>query len=920
MKNKYSLYKKIIKTCLIIVSILFLFTCEDIGFHNIPGPSSVNATATSSNSITISWSGVRGANGYKIYCSTSLSGFFTEIGTTTTGRSYTDNYLRTGTTYYYKVAAFNNHMTGVMSNVVSATTTSNGADVSGIPTVSGNPTSTSITVNTVTIPNNPGGQTVEYAINTSTAVPTSGWQTGTTFTGLTANTTYYIFARSAAKNDYNYYNHYNEGTAQWSSGITTSNLIIDVSSIGLNNLKVGQAVSGASITYTLISATYASIINSSNFAVLNLPPGLTAGTAVRTSNTVVTISVTGTPVIHSSTPSTIMIPTSIPASNITGATSALEPVNIVTASAVAMGDGAAVSGAPIVSGMPLAYSITVNPVTIPTNFGNQTVQYVISTSTTVPTTGWQFGTTFNGCVPNTMYYVYARSAANANYNAGAAQRSLGITTTSSNSVPGTPIGVNAITRSLNSIEINWNTVSGATQYIIYRWNNSEFIQIGTSTTTSYTDTGLTSNTTYYYTVAASNSNGTGSQSNYVEARTSSPVILVTSTGLDNLKVNQAVSNASIIYTVSNGAYVSSITASNFNVSNLPPGLTTGTAVQINNTVVTIPITGTPTAFSSSTRIISLPSIPASQVSGATGDIWPTGTVIANAVIMGDGATVSGAPTVSGTPTSISITVNPVTILTNPGSQTVQYAISMFNTAPTSGWQSGTTFTGLTEDTTYYVYARSAANNNYNEGVAHRSAGITTSRVSVPRAPSGVNATAASTTSITVSWDSVSGANGYRVYRSTSSTGTFTEIGTSTTTSFTNYELSANTTYFYRVAAYNNSGTGSQSSTVNTTTAFINLILNNPTTVNITSGTRVGVSFTVPWNGGGTYRFVSSNRGSLNPTAYSASTGGTVIDDDGAGNLNYMFERTLTSGQTFTYWSGVYNNSGSGTYTITVTRI
>jgi hypothetical protein len=92
--------------------------------------------------------------------------------------------------------------------------------------------------------------------------------------------------------------------------------------------------------------------------------------------------------------------------------------------------------------------------------------------------------------------------------------------------------------------------------------------------------------------------------------------------------------------------------------------------------------------------------------------------------MGDGAAVSGAPAVSGTPTQTSIAV---TAVTNAGStgQSVEYAISTSTTAPTSGWQSGTTFSGLTSGTTYYVYARTAANTNYNAGAAQRSAGITT---------------------------------------------------------------------------------------------------------------------------------------------------------------------------------------------------
>ena len=61
-------------------------------------------------------------------------------------------------------------------------------------------TGTSITINPVAAPGN--GQTIEYAINTTNSPPSSGWQSGTTFSALTSGTTYYIFARSAPTADY----------------------------------------------------------------------------------------------------------------------------------------------------------------------------------------------------------------------------------------------------------------------------------------------------------------------------------------------------------------------------------------------------------------------------------------------------------------------------------------------------------------------------------------------------------------------------------------------------------------------------------------------------------------------------------------------------------------------------------------------
>ncbi|MCD7894681.1 MAG: fibronectin type III domain-containing protein [Erysipelotrichaceae bacterium] len=56
----------------------------------------------------------------------------------------------------------------------------------------------------------------------------------------------------------------------------------------------------------------------------------------------------------------------------------------------------------------------------------------------------------------------------------------------------------------------------------------------------------------------------------------------------------------------------------------------------------------------------------------------------------------------------------------------------------------------------------------------------------------------------VSWKKISGASGYQVYRSTSKNGTYTKVKTITsgsTTSYTNYLLTANKTYYYKVRAY-----------------------------------------------------------------------------------------------------------------------
>jgi hypothetical protein len=60
-------------------------------------------------------------------------------------------------------------------------------------------TESSITVKPITAPN---GQAVEYAIGASALAPSGGWQTETTFVGLKAEATYYIFARTRENEGY----------------------------------------------------------------------------------------------------------------------------------------------------------------------------------------------------------------------------------------------------------------------------------------------------------------------------------------------------------------------------------------------------------------------------------------------------------------------------------------------------------------------------------------------------------------------------------------------------------------------------------------------------------------------------------------------------------------------------------------------
>jgi len=93
------------------------------------------------------------------------------------------------------------------------------------------------------------------------------------------------------------------------------------------------------------------------------------------------------------------------------------------------------------------------------------------------------------------------------------------------SVPAAPTGLGA-TAGNTQVALSWTASSGATSYNVYRGTaaggeSGTAIVTGVSTT-SYTNTGLTNGTTYYYKVAAVNSAGTSGMSNEANAKPVAP--------------------------------------------------------------------------------------------------------------------------------------------------------------------------------------------------------------------------------------------------------------------------------------------------------------------------------------------------------------------------------------------------------------
>jgi chitodextrinase len=90
---------------------------------------------------------------------------------------------------------------------------------------------------------------------------------------------------------------------------------------------------------------------------------------------------------------------------------------------------------------------------------------------------------------------------------------------------------------------------------------------------------------------------------------------------------------------------------------------------------------------------------------------------------------------------------------------------------------------------------------------------------IPTAPSGLSATATSSSQINLAWtDNSNNEDGFKIERKTGSGGTYSEIATvgAGVTTYNNTGLTANTQYYYRIRSYNSAGNSSYSNEANAT--------------------------------------------------------------------------------------------------------
>jgi chitodextrinase len=531
-----------------------------------------------------------------------------------------------------------------------------------------------------------------------------------------------------------------------------------------------------------------------------------------------------------------------------------------------------------------------------------------------------------GLSASTSYSYRVRAKDAAGNASGYSNTSSATTQAGADTTPPTaPSGLAATASSSTQISLAWTASTdsvGVTGYRVERCMGTSctsFAQIGASTVTSFSDSGLTASTSYSYRVRATDAAGhLSGYSNTASAATKAGADVTLPTAPTNL-VATASSSTQIGLTWTASTDNVGVTA--YRVERCT-GANCTSFTQIGSTgAITFSNSGLTASTSYSYRVratdaagnLSNFSNTSSATTQAASDTTPPTPPTALAATASSSTQVGLTWTAS--TDNVGVTAYRVERCTGTGCTSfAQIATSTVTSFSDSGRTASTSYS-------YRVRATDAAGNLSNYSNTAPIITLSGPDTKPPTAPSSLVATASSSTQIGLTWtastDNV-GVTGYRIERCTGASCTsFTQIGTTGGTTFSNSGLTASTSYSYRVRATDAAGNLSNFSNTSSATTQAGTDTTPPTApaslvATAASSTQIGLKWTASTDNVGVtgYRIERCTGASCTSFTQIGTTGGTTFSNSGltaSTSYSYRVRATDAAGNL-----SVFSNTSSAT--------
>lgn len=328
-----------------------------------------------------------------------------------------------------------------------------------------------------------------------------------------------------------------------------------------------------------------------------------------------------------------------------------------------------------------------------------------------------------------------------------------------------------------SVTISWNKVSKATDYIVEHYVNGAWKQVGTTSSLSYKVNGITQNGVNKFRVKA--------RRNYSGVYYNGGYTYV------NAEVTDIPSVVTGIRSTSNTSTSNTIT---WNASKKAEGYEIYQWIGTTDSYKLIGTT-TSTKFTNSKKssgtmyrykVRAFNNVDGQRIEGAYSSEFTTCTLPANVSF-----------------SLCSTDVDSITLNWNKVSKATGYQVEMYTngTWKTLSTLSGTSYTAsdLSQNTAYRFRVRAIRNYNY----INYYGGYTEKDITIRPAntPKGLSSSVNTSSSNTITWESVNGVSGYSVYQWIGTTDSYKKLGDTAYPYYTNSGKSSGTMYTYRVKAY-----------------------------------------------------------------------------------------------------------------------